>query len=149
MNTTSIPFQMNLAHYVAAALAEASDGLKLADNIDNFVAALNLNGTVWTKLIELTEHFHWPIASPKIHDFVMLTIRSAGRGVNDENIEILIATNLDVATRLAMNHPLDNIRRRAKAAWREACDPQPLERWLIGQIEQKARRLPLLGSGTI
>lgn len=149
MNATSIPFQMSLAHYVAAALAEASDGLKFADNIETFITALNLNGTVWTKLAELTECLQWSIASPRMHDFVMNTIRSAGRGVHDQHIELLIATNLDVATRLAENHPLDSIRRCAEAAWREACDPQPLERWLIGQIEQKARRLSRLGAGTI
>ncbi|MDO8605652.1 MAG: hypothetical protein Q7R40_03870 [Phaeospirillum sp.] len=91
--------------------------------------------------MEVARHNKWEILDHRTSEFVMSTLRKCGCGIVDSDIEALIAINLGTSRHLASGRDVEQIRRRARLAWRESnrSGNTPLESWLIDQIERKAR----------
>ena len=60
-------------------------------------------------------------------------------GVDDDHVEALIDINRSVSAQLTAGRDLSSIQRRAVLAWQESGWVQSLERWLLGEIQRKAR----------
>jgi hypothetical protein len=141
MSFAPIPVRLSLEESSAAALLEAAEELSAARDAEHFVEALNTNHRVWLALTDIAGRTAWGVPNPRMVDFVVATSCKAGHGVRDGDIEALIGINRDLSERLAAGRDLAAIRRRAELAWREsaAAASVPLHRWLIDEMERKAR----------
>ncbi len=141
MGIVAIPVRLSLAESSAVALMEAADDLAGADRAEKFVAALDTNRLLWLTLSAVAERHRWAVPAPRTTDFVMTTTRHAGRGLTDQHVETLIAVNREASRGLVGGRDLDPIRSRAVLAWHESGEQYglPLGRWLIAEIDRKAR----------
>lgn len=141
MGSVSIPVRLTLSESSAVALTKAADDMADASDSHRFVAALSANHRLWRCLSEIAESKGWPVPDHRTRDFVVSTTHKAGRRTGDDQIETLIAINRDVAAQLAGIQDLELVTRRAELAWRERGRPYgvPLDHWLIGEMERKAR----------
>lgn len=136
---TTIPVRLTLEESSAVALTTAAKHLDAAHDADDFAAALDNNHRLWLLLCEIADTSGWAATDRRLTDFVMTTSRKAGRGVDDDHIEALIDINRSVSARLTGGRDLSAIQRRAMLAWQESGWVQSLERWLLAEIQRKAR----------
>lgn len=141
MGIVSIPVRLTLSESCAVALTMAADELIGANDTVNFLAALDTNHRLWLSLSEIASTSKWTVPDRRLSDFVMATSHKAGRKTGDDQIETLISINRDVSTKLAGNQQLEAVKNRAVLAWQERGRPYglSLERWLIAEMERKAR----------
>ena len=137
--TTSIPVRLTLEESSAVALAAAANYLDAAHDADEFAAALDNNHRLWLLLCDIADRRGWTATDRRLVDFVVVTSRKAGHGVDDNLVEALIDINRSVSARLTAGRDLPAIQRRAVLAWQESGWVQSLERWLLGEIQRKAR----------
>lgn len=141
MGIVSIPVRLTLSESSAVALTMAADELAAACDAPNFLAALDTNHRLWLTLSDIAHISKWTVPDRRLSDFVMTTSHKAGRKTGDDLIETLIGINREVSSKLAGNQNMDAIQRRATLAWEERGRPygHGLERWLIAEMERKAR----------
>lgn len=141
MGIISIPVRLTLAESSAVALTMAADELAAACNTIKFLAALDTNHRLWLTLSDIAQASNWATPDRRLSDFVMATSHKAGRKTGDDMIETLIGINRDIAAKLAGTQDMEAVQRRATLAWQERGRPYGLglERWLIAEMERKAR----------
>jgi len=141
MGVISIPVRLTLAESCAVALHLAAQELSAAANHVTFLAALDSNHRLWMSLVEIAQESEWGTPDRRLADFVVATSHKAGRKTGDDLIETLITINREMAARLAGGQDVEGMHRRAILAWQERGRPygQALERWLVGEMERKAR----------
>ncbi len=141
MGIISIPVRLTLAESCAVALHLAAEELAAAADHMTFLAALDSNHRLWLSLAQIAQGSGWSVPDRRLADFVTATAHKAGRKTGDDQIETLIAINREVAGHLAGGQDMEAMHSRAALAWQERGRPYGLglERWLIAEMERKAR----------
>lgn len=132
MCPSSIPIQLTLAEICVAALTEAADGIEEARDMAAFLDALDINHRLWLAMRE--------VGPPEARDTEFAIARSSrlGRGVNDAEVEALVAINRRLAEELAANGAIGRIRTRVRLAYREDGGGGFVP-WLLTQMNKKGR----------
>jgi hypothetical protein len=139
MASVSVPAGLTVKEYWVAALAEAADALRSADNVDGFLSAIEVNHGLWSILAETAGRFPGTV-DKRATDFVMSTAYGGGRGIPDRNVEMLIGINNTLSSTLAGEDDPALVRRRAELVWKKAAPGgMGLNIWLVQEIDRMNR----------
>jgi hypothetical protein len=140
MSSTPDCHQLSLEENSAAALLEVAEELSTARDADHFLAALRTNHRIWTALSRFAGQGEWRLPDQRLLDYVVSTSRKGGRGVHDDDVEVLIGINRHLSAQLLAGLDPGTLRRRAVRAWSESARTKgiALDCWLADEIEREA-----------
>jgi len=88
-----------LARRLSRSLDDVVASLIGADDAKAFVAALEMNGTVWREIETYSAAMGWRVPKKTV-DFALAASARARRGVDDSDVEALITINMRVAGKI-------------------------------------------------
>lgn len=139
-----IPIRLVLTDICVTALLEIADGLEDAHDMACYLEAMDSNHRLWRAVTELGATEGWIV--PHHSEFAIHLSSTGGRGVDDGDIDALVAINRRMARSLAGTGDIARIRTRVRLAYRESgCNG--FCPWLLAQMDKKVRVCVLAATG--
>jgi hypothetical protein len=131
---------LNLNENVAVALVEAAECMSLASNVGGFIEALDENYRLWRVMMDLASRYGWETFNCRHSEFVVSILGQCGNGVDDSDVEALVAINNEISQVMMSGRDIKQARELAMTAWASSISGESvsLESWLINQIENQA-----------
>jgi hypothetical protein len=133
-----IPTRMTVKELCVAALMEAADGIEAARDEAAFRDAMDGNHRLWLAVREVSAVDGWAMPSFRDTDFVIHFSARLGSGVNDADVEAIIAINRRVAASLADHGDIACAGSGIRLAYREGGGGGYVP-WMLEQIYKKGR----------
>ena len=138
MSLDFTPVPLTVANFCLTALVAAADAVEAARDKAAFTDALDCNHRIWLAVREVSALNGWSMPSSYDAEFVIEHSSSRGNGINDAEIEAIIAINRRVADHLADGDVLARIMTSIRLIYREGGGGEYIP-WILGQIYKMGR----------